>query len=150
MSQDSGVLLFVYADWCGHCQMMKPHWERAKKSMNLKNVIEVESSKIDEARKNKKISKVLDNLVGFPYLVYVKGDKVEEFNDERSESKILAFYNKFFGKKSASVKEEKKGGAWTKSSSASAKAMAKPKPVVRRPASVKPKPKAKASRSKKQ
>jgi thiol-disulfide isomerase/thioredoxin len=28
------VLVFIYADWCGHCQTYKPIWEKLKATMN--------------------------------------------------------------------------------------------------------------------
>ena len=32
--QDTPILIFVYADWCGHCQRYKPTWEKLTKDPN--------------------------------------------------------------------------------------------------------------------
>ena len=38
---NSNILVWYYADWCGHCQMMKDEWEKlvnSKPTVNLAKV----------------------------------------------------------------------------------------------------------------
>ena len=42
-------MVLYYADWCGHCQTMKPEWQKVVNKMKNKNnvnVAEVESNHI--------------------------------------------------------------------------------------------------------
>lgn len=72
------VLVFVYADWCGHCTTFKPTWEEYKKTPNRKVPI---------ARVNEKVLKqtpVADaKLDGFPSLALMGNDgKLASFKKE--------------------------------------------------------------------
>lgn len=72
------VLVFVYADWCGHCTTFKPTWEEYKKTPNRKVPI---------ARVNETVLKqtpVADaKLDGFPSLALMGNDgKLASFKKE--------------------------------------------------------------------
>jgi len=72
------VLVFVYADWCGHCTTFKPTWEEYKKTPNRKVPI---------ARVNETVLKqtpVADaKLDGFPSLALMGNDgKLATFKKE--------------------------------------------------------------------
>ena len=43
----------IYANWCGHCQNMKPEWEKLKNEndffrRNDINIVEIEESKLND------------------------------------------------------------------------------------------------------
>jgi thiol-disulfide isomerase/thioredoxin len=46
----------IYANWCGHCQSLKPEWNKMKKQIKKSNVqiIEIEENQIHKLNKFKK------------------------------------------------------------------------------------------------
>lgn len=69
--------LMVHADWCGHCQMLKPEWKKAMESLKTSTpVVEVEESVLRALQQHpqcRAISKVVSESVkGFPTLARVK------------------------------------------------------------------------------
>ena len=80
-------LILFYADWCGHCQHMKPDWETAKNMLKVKapNLIieEVEHS----APKNDKYPQIK----GYPTIMFFKDGKYIEYKGDRSTNSIVDF-----------------------------------------------------------
>jgi thiol-disulfide isomerase/thioredoxin len=56
--QSSNVLVWYYADWCGHCQMMKDEWEKLVNS----------NPHVDLAKVSDKYVSPNDNIAGYPTL----------------------------------------------------------------------------------
>lgn len=92
------VIVLYYANWCGHCQMMKPEWDAFKskcktdpKYKHLK-VAEVESEFIDN-------TKGADQVQGFPTIKFYKQNKtgaevapdVVDFQEDRKVDNFLNF-----------------------------------------------------------
>jgi thiol-disulfide isomerase/thioredoxin len=92
----------IYAEWCGHCQALKPHWDKMKNNMKNKNThfIEIEDSdKLKEYKINKINKSVKNKLVvnGFPTVFRIKGGNLEYYEGERtteSMQKWFSFENK--------------------------------------------------------
>jgi len=86
--KDGDWMVLYYADWCGHCQSMKPEWQKVvnkMKNTNIVNVAEVESNHI-----NSLINK--PQVKGFPTIkMYNSGIEKANFEEERSADKIEKF-----------------------------------------------------------
>ena len=78
-------LYFFKADWCGHCQNLKPVWEKLKKKYNKKiEFIEMDSEK------NK------DNFIewgiqAFPTIIFRKNTNAVEYNGSRDIKSLTKF-----------------------------------------------------------
>lgn len=96
--KQGNVIVLYYANWCGHCQMMKPEWDAFKskcktdpKYKHLK-VAEVESEFIDN-------TKGADQVQGFPTIKFYKQNKtgadvapdVVDFQEDRKVDNFLNF-----------------------------------------------------------
>ena len=86
--KDGDWMVLYYAEWCGHCNTMKPEWqkviEKLKDSGKI-NVADVKSDIIEKLSHNPKIE-------GFPTIkMYNKGREVAKFEDERSAEKLEKF-----------------------------------------------------------
>jgi len=81
-------MVLYYAEWCGHCNAMKPEWEKVVEKLKETgkiNVADVKSDFIDSLLHKPKIE-------GFPTIkMYNKGREVAKFEDERSAAKIEKF-----------------------------------------------------------
>ena len=83
-------MVLYHADWCGHCQTIKPEWKKVvdKISNNSKpsfNIAEIESSHIGSLINSPKVS-------GFPTIkMFNSGKEVANFEDERNAENIEQF-----------------------------------------------------------
>jgi len=79
-------IVLYYAEWCGHCQAMKPEWDKFKtiapKSLN---VAQIESSNIPALKEDPEVQ-------GYPTIKMYNNSKiVGEFDKERTHQKMLDF-----------------------------------------------------------
>jgi thiol-disulfide isomerase/thioredoxin len=87
----SKYILFIYADWCGHCKDMKPDMEKFKEQ-SRKKIGNVFIGFIEDniIKKYPKISDIISeklkkNVEGYPTIIYGKqGDKPKELSGERN------------------------------------------------------------------
>jgi thiol-disulfide isomerase/thioredoxin len=81
-------IVLYYADWCGHCQAMKPEWQKVVgklKDSGKINIADVKSEVIDQLEHKPQIE-------GFPTIkIYNNGKETAKFEDERSADKIEKF-----------------------------------------------------------
>jgi len=91
----------VYADWCGHCQMLKPEWAKMKKHIyskkGKKHVVfaEVEEKQIGtKLRKLEKDHGVKVEANGYPTLFRIEGGKVKYYNGDRQSHAMSQWYLK--------------------------------------------------------
>ena len=88
--KDGNWMVLYHADWCGHCQTMKPEWKKVvdKISNNSKpsfNVAEIESSHIGNLINSPKV-------VGYPTIkMFNSGKEVANFEDDRNAVNIEKF-----------------------------------------------------------
>ena len=84
------IIMFVYWDACGHCKEVTPNWQQACNDFK-KNHPE---SNVDLAYVNKDTLPLLEinkEMNAFPYFATVEGDKINEFNPDRSVSGLMKF-----------------------------------------------------------
>jgi protein disulfide-isomerase-like protein len=86
--KDGDWMVLYYAEWCGHCNSMKPEWEKVIEKFK-------DSGKIHIADVNSEVIKTLEHkpkIEGFPTIkMYNKGREIAKFEDERSAEKIEKF-----------------------------------------------------------
>lgn len=96
-----GLLVKIYADWCGHCQNMKSDWQRLihelKKNYQCKkpgcvltiaNIRAVNLEPSDPVIQ--KLKYIPKDIQGVPLIMYIsKGARSLEYSDERVFSKML-------------------------------------------------------------
>jgi thiol-disulfide isomerase/thioredoxin len=89
----------VYADWCGHCQSLKPEWAKMKKQIHLKKgkknirYAEIEEKQIDtELRRLEKKHGVKITYNGFPTLFMLKKNRVHYYDGPREHGKMAQWY----------------------------------------------------------
>jgi len=89
----------VYADWCGHCQMLKPEWAKMKKHIYSKKgkkhvvFVEIEENHIEsKLRKLEKDQGVKVNINGYPTLFRISGGKVVYYNGNRQSDEMSRWY----------------------------------------------------------
>ena len=77
----------IYANWCGHCTALKPHWEKMKS--DLKNhpieIVEIEASEVARLTAFKKKHGIQVN--GYPTIFKILGN-VEYYNGPRDTKSI--------------------------------------------------------------
>jgi len=83
-------LVFIHMNGCGHCEKMKPDWKAAnKENKSSIKMRDVEMSQGDGPELCKK-----HKINGFPTIILLEnGQKVSDYNGERSKNGILEFLN---------------------------------------------------------
>lgn len=91
----------VYADWCGHCQSLKPEWAKMKKRVYSKKgkkhvvFVEVEEKQIgNKLRKLEKDHGVKVEANGYPTLFKIDNGKVHYYNGNRQSDAMADWYLK--------------------------------------------------------
>ena len=84
------IFMFLYMDGCGHCEAMKPEWEK------LLSMKEIETKlllvRINATQINALPQELTQNLLGFPTLYMVKDGKIKvEFMKERTAEEMKKF-----------------------------------------------------------
>lgn len=90
------IVCKIYANWCGHCQTLKPIWAELKNMMHTdKNItmIEIEESEMKEKiGKLRNICKKNIDVNGFPTIVKICGKSTPEYyKGERSVDALRAW-----------------------------------------------------------
>jgi thiol-disulfide isomerase/thioredoxin len=85
-------VVLYYANWCPHCQTMKPDWNKlSDKFKNNKqiNIADVESEFMDKIDQEHK-----QNVQGFPTIISCnKGKKIADFSGSRTYEEMNKFAN---------------------------------------------------------
>jgi thiol-disulfide isomerase/thioredoxin len=78
----------VYADWCGHCQALKPEWARMKKIVPMRKVVCVEINdkhkEVGIANLNRKYGVQLPMPNGYPTIFKIVGKKISYYEGART------------------------------------------------------------------
>ena len=111
-NKTDSFMLFIYANWCGHCKAMKPDMEKFKKEASSKpqniliGFIEDAAVKADP-RINEVLTKYNINPEGYPTIVY--GKKNEELNELKGERDLYNF-NKILNELCKGITTKQSGG----------------------------------------
>ena len=75
----------VYADWCGHCQALKPKWEQLKQILPKGRVqtVEIEETETDKRAQFEKKHKKTINVSGYPTIFKIVNNKIEYYSGPR-------------------------------------------------------------------
>ena len=75
----------VYADWCGHCQALKPKWEQLKKILpkGRVQIVEIEEAETDKRAQFEKTHKKTINVSGYPTIFKIVNGKIEYYSGPR-------------------------------------------------------------------
>jgi hypothetical protein len=75
----------IYANWCGHCQSLKPQWRKMKNMIHNKNItfIEIEEQQQNKINKFKHQHPSLQ-VNGYPTIFKIyPNKKIEYYNNDR-------------------------------------------------------------------
>ena len=89
----------VYADWCGHCQMLKPEWSKMKKHIYSKKgkkrvvFVEIEEKQIESKLRPLEMEHgVKVNINGYPTLFRISGGKLVYYTGNRQSNEMSNWY----------------------------------------------------------
>lgn len=103
----------IFADWCGHCQTLKPEWEKMKKNIQLQlgrvlHNVHVRFVEIGDTEQNKSKGLTVDGMTeqfnsengctpvlksdGYPTLFKVVDGKLEYYSGERNADAMYNWY----------------------------------------------------------
>lgn len=95
------VLVLVYADWCGHCQRLKPEWFKMKEHLidnniySSDNIIEVENDTEQDKLLEVNSTHLANNepimIEGFPTMGKIVDNKMHYYNGGRSYEELIAW-----------------------------------------------------------
>lgn len=129
LDENKSFILFVHADWCGYCRMMKPEWDKFTKDMNDKNKTPVSLIEIKDDVATEILKKQDDHLLktliqktvsGYPTILLAIRDaekntlKIIIFDEERTTKGLHAFVDQY-KKEIGGEKRERKGEKVVKS-----------------------------------
>jgi len=90
-------LVLIYANWCGHCQAMKPNWEQMKTNLLERNmyspedIIEIESGeqeqKLPELNNSLQGAKI--EIVGYPTMGKIEDGGFSKYEGGRDMESLL-------------------------------------------------------------
>ena len=86
-------LVLFYADWCGHCNTLKPQWNKAAKQTKNSNVRMVKVNCGEDDKKHQDIVNRYD-IQGFPTIKLLNNGKVEsDYDGKRDSSSLVTYVN---------------------------------------------------------
>lgn len=80
IDEKKSFIIFVHAEWCGYCRMMKPEWNKFVKHAKQEAKEEEEEK---EKEKEKKTKKLWSNVA----LIEIKDEVVSEIMKEKGDEK---------------------------------------------------------------
>ena len=88
----------IYANWCGHCQALKPEWKKMKRGLHGTNCHYLEIDDSDD-HKDRKIAHVNTRLTsgkltinGYPTVFKIKDGVLEYYQGERSSPAMAQWF----------------------------------------------------------
>ena len=86
------VIGLIYANWCHHCQAMKPAWDEMKNDIMNKyagqfSIVEIEAGQPDKSEQLAKLEQMLDgqkiDASGYPTIVKLAGGRADYYGGNR-------------------------------------------------------------------
>jgi len=96
-TKDESTIVLIYANWCPHCQTMKPEWNEMKNRLGMDiETIEIEDSDFD---KDTKIRDIEDNklkgehieIMGYPTMFKVHNGHTDYYDGIRNASDMITW-----------------------------------------------------------
>tara|TARA_X000000950_G_C13570225_1_gene519206 strand:+ start:128 stop:649 length:522 start_codon:yes stop_codon:yes gene_type:complete len=85
------ALILFYANWCHHCQAMKPEWEKLEELCGRipgnKMVVKVNSDFKNHLKGN--LADISRHVVGYPSIFQVKGNRLVRYGGERDHVSFI-------------------------------------------------------------
>ena len=98
------TVILIYAEWCGHCKRLKPHWNKMRNYLQGNPHLEFLEIADNDLNKDAKIAKLNRRLKptsnkitiqGYPTLLCIENGVVYEFNgSDRNDYKQLIAWAK--------------------------------------------------------
>ena len=115
MKQGTGMVAYT-ADWCGHCQILKPHWQQFQSKCGRKKVKQPVTVAHCDAQKYQNKAFGTNKVQGFPTIIAFKnGKEVGRFDQRHGNrenpkdlERFLKKYMKSKRKKKTKTKKKKK------------------------------------------
>ena len=101
LKKESTIVVLIHADWCGHCQRLKPEWKIMKEDlMNNAKFVEDDFYEIESDDVHNKLSLLNENVQigepiainGYPTIGKIKEGKYEPFEGERTAVLLGGFF----------------------------------------------------------
>jgi thiol-disulfide isomerase/thioredoxin len=75
----------VYANWCGHCQDLKPKWQTLKNILpkNRVQFVEIEEAETYKRARFEKIHRTKINVNGYPTIFKIINNKIHYYSGPR-------------------------------------------------------------------
>lgn len=95
-NKDKCTIVLVYANWCTHCQRMKPQWDEMKNRLGMDiETIEIEDSDFDKDMKIRDIDNKLNgehiDVVGYPTMFKVHNGHADYYGGSRTASDMITW-----------------------------------------------------------
>ena len=83
---NAAMFVLYYVDWCPHCKVVKPEWEKLENDTSIKNVAitKVNCEKDEKAAEE-------NNIEGFPTILFTQNNKVEAYEGGREYEDFKKF-----------------------------------------------------------
>ena len=97
-NNDKCTMIFVFANWCGHCKAMKPEMTKFKQELKADNNVPALVAFLEETDMNKNKDKIqdlpfADEVNGFPTIVFRDegDDKFTSYSGDRTHQAFMKF-----------------------------------------------------------
>jgi thiol-disulfide isomerase/thioredoxin len=118
MSEKPKIIIgLIHANWCGHCQALKPVWQEMKQDLNDDfDIQEIEDSDKNKEEKKSKLNEKIKGgkeiqANGFPTIFKIVDGEIQYFEGDRTKEKLVSWAkggNMTGGKKSKKRKTTKR------------------------------------------
>tara|TARA_Y100000589_G_scaffold330326_1_gene379624 strand:- start:2194 stop:2616 length:423 start_codon:yes stop_codon:yes gene_type:complete len=84
--KQEAMFVLYYVDWCPHCKVVKPEWEKLENDTSIKNIAitKVNCEKDEKAAEE-------NNIEGFPTILFTHNNKVEAYEGGREYEDFKKF-----------------------------------------------------------
>ena len=83
---NEAMFVLYYVDWCPHCKVVKPEWEKLENDTSIKNVA---ITKVNCEKEEKAAEE--NNIEGFPTILFKQNNKVEAYEGGREYGDFKKF-----------------------------------------------------------
>ena len=97
------AVVLIYANWCPHCQTMKPEWNEMKNRIGTDiETIEIEDSDFDKDMKlqdieNSRLNGEHVNIIGYPTMFKIQNGHADYYGGSRNASDMINWAKTYTG-----------------------------------------------------